>query len=175
MCHLRPLHMGPGILIKAVLQGSFSLMVFGWAQIVMDIQPLVVLITGQGHLHGFSHTYIGASLLAVASALSGKYLSEFGLRLIGREQFLPISWLVAFVSAAIGTFSHVFLDSVMHHDVEPFWPFTSSNALVEVVSMQTLDWICIGSGIVGAVFYFAVASRLAGHDNSDGPRPELKH
>ena len=37
-----PLHMGPGIAVKAVLQGSFSLMVFGWAQIVMDIQPLVV-------------------------------------------------------------------------------------------------------------------------------------
>jgi hypothetical protein len=36
-----PYHMGPGILIKALLQGSFSLMVFGWAQIVMDIQPLI--------------------------------------------------------------------------------------------------------------------------------------
>ena len=40
-----PLHMGPGVLVKAVFQGGFSLMVFGWAQIVMDIQPLVVLLT----------------------------------------------------------------------------------------------------------------------------------
>jgi len=54
-----PFHMGPGILFKALLQGSFSLMVFGWAQIIMDIQPLIVLITGKGHLHGFTHTYIG--------------------------------------------------------------------------------------------------------------------
>ncbi len=38
-----PFHMGPGLLIKAVLQGAFSLMVFGWAQIVMDIQPLVTV------------------------------------------------------------------------------------------------------------------------------------
>ena len=37
-----PFHMGPGILIKSLLQGAFSLMVFGWAQIVMDIQPLFV-------------------------------------------------------------------------------------------------------------------------------------
>ena len=58
-----PFHMGPGILIKALLQGSFSLMVFGWAQILMDIQPLVALITSKGQLHGFSHTYIGASLI----------------------------------------------------------------------------------------------------------------
>jgi len=42
-----PFHLGPGIAIKAVMQGSFSLMVFGWAQIVMDVQPLVVMITGQ--------------------------------------------------------------------------------------------------------------------------------
>lgn len=40
-----PIHMGPGILIKSLLQGSFSLMVFGWTQIVMDIQPLIVLIS----------------------------------------------------------------------------------------------------------------------------------
>ena len=38
-----PLHMGPGILIKSLLQGCFSLMVFGWTQIVMDIQPLLVM------------------------------------------------------------------------------------------------------------------------------------
>ncbi len=76
-----PFHMEPGILIKSFLQGSFSLMVFGWAQIIMDIQPLIVLLTGKGHLHGFSHTYIGASLLALVSALTGKYLSELGLRM----------------------------------------------------------------------------------------------
>jgi hypothetical protein len=47
--------MGTGILIKALLQCSFSLMVFGWSQIVMDLQPLWVLLNGNGHIHGFSH------------------------------------------------------------------------------------------------------------------------
>jgi hypothetical protein len=75
-----PVHMGPGIAVKAVMQGSFSLMVFGWTQIVMDIQPLVVMLTG--HLHGFTHTYLGATLIAVFSALTGKYLSELGLALL---------------------------------------------------------------------------------------------
>ena len=40
-------------------------MVFAWAQIIMDIQPLVVMITGEGHLHGFSHTYVGATLIGI--------------------------------------------------------------------------------------------------------------
>ena len=82
--------MGPGILVKALLQGNFSLMVYGWTQIIMDIQPLIVLLNGEGHLHGFSHTYIGATLIGLGSALTGKYAAEFGLRFIGQTRHLPI-------------------------------------------------------------------------------------
>ena len=117
-----PLHMGPGLLLKGLLQSGFSLMVFGWTQIMMDLQPLVVLITGKGQLHGFSHTYMGATLLAVFAALSGKHLSELGLKILGVSQHKPvrITWLIAFISAFIGGYSHVLLDSIMHADVEPF-------------------------------------------------------
>ncbi|MCV6614523.1 MAG: hypothetical protein OIF35_06055, partial [Cellvibrionaceae bacterium] len=119
-----PFHMGPGILIKTLLQTSFSLMVFAWAQIVMDIQPLIVMLTGEGHLHGFSHTYIGASLLAVFSALSGKYLALLGLYLFEMNPNWQVSipWWVAFLSAFIGTYSHVAIDSIMHADMMPLFP-----------------------------------------------------
>ena len=153
-----PFHMGPGIAIKAILQGSFSLMVFGWSQIVMDIQPLIVLLTGEGHLHGFSHTYLGATLLAIFSALSGKYLSQIGLFILGlnRQWQINITWYVAFVSAFVGTYSHVLLDSVMHRDIEPFFPFTSSNTLLNIISVSDLHKLCIYSGAVGAVLYFVI-------------------
>ena len=151
-----PIHMGPGIVVKAVLQGSFSLMVFGWAQIAMDVQPLVVMISGEGHLHGFSHTYIGATLLAIFSALSGKYLSEIGLFLIGlnKQWQIKIAWWVSFLSAFIGTFSHVLLDSIMHADVEPFFPFTTSNPFLVLISVQSLHRICVYSALIGAILYF---------------------
>lgn len=153
-----PFHMGPGIAVKALLQGSFSLMVFGWAQIVMDIQPLVVMLTGEGHLHGFSHTYVGAILLAVFSALSGKYLSEVGLFVLGlnKQWQVKIAWWVSFISAFTGTFSHVFLDSVMHSDVEPFFPITTSNNFLGLISVQALHKFCLYSGLVGGTLYFAV-------------------
>lgn len=153
-----PLHMGPGIFIKAVLQGSFSLMVFGWTQIVMDIQPLIVIITGEGHLHGFSHTYIGAVLIAIFSALSGKYLSELGLKIIGiaKEQPIKLLWTICFVSAFIGSFSHVLLDSIMHSDVEPFYPVNLSNQLHGLVLISTLHKFCLYSGLIGAAIYYAV-------------------
>ncbi len=139
-----PIHMGPGIALKALLQASFSLMVFGWTQIVMDVQPLVVLITGEGHLHGFSHTYLGASLLAIISALSGRYLSQLGFCLLGinGKEPVEISWPVAFVSAFIGAFSHVAIDSIMHADMPPFFPFQDNNRLLGLVSIETLHKAC---------------------------------
>ena len=107
-----PFHMGPGILAKAMLQGGFSLMVFGWTQIVMDLQPLVAIITGEGHLHGFTHTYIGSSLIAVFSAVTGKYTAELALIMIYKniQQVINIRWRVAYLSAFIGAYSHVILD-----------------------------------------------------------------
>jgi hypothetical protein len=174
-----PFHIGPGIFIKAILQSSFSLMVFGWTQVVMDIQPLIVLITGEGHLHGFTHTYIGATILAVISAISGKYLSQFGLVILGlskdnpvlvlskektravisKDKAIEVFWWVAFLSAFIGSFSHVYLDSIMHADVQPFYPLVLSNHFHGLVSISTLHKVCLYSGLFGGGVFYAVVWR----------------
>jgi len=158
-----PLHMGPGILIKALLQGSFSLMVFGWTQIVMDTQPLLVLIGGEGHLHGFTHTYVGATLIALFSAVSGKYLSEWALVLIsnGAQRGIHIRWRVVILSAFIGSYSHVLLDSIMHADIEPLSPFSPANELLGLMPVEALHSLCIYSGVAGAVAYFALSQLIA--------------
>ncbi|WP_300450222.1 hypothetical protein [Accumulibacter sp.] len=162
-----PFHVGPGLLVKALLQGSFSLLVFAWAQIVMDIQPLVVLMTGEGHLHGFSHTFVGATLIGLGSALTGKYAAEFGLRRMGQFRYLPISWPVAGSSALIGSYSHVLLDGVMHADVQPLSPFLLDNHLFGFVSVTELHKFCLYSGILGIGLYFAI-SRWLRSRNRDG-------
>ena len=151
-------HTGPGIAIKAVLQGSFSLMVFGWAQIIMDLQPLLVLITGAGRLHGFSHTWVGASLLTVVSALTGKYLAGLGLHILNMDQrgTTRIAWWVTVLSAAIGCYSHIILDSIMHIDMTPYYPFSRENHLLGLLSVPMLHKFCVYSGLVGAAVYFAV-------------------
>lgn len=154
-----PFHMGPGLLIKAILQGSFSLMVFGWTQIIMDIQPLLVILTGAGHLHGFSHTYIGATLLAMFSALTGKPLSEWGLQVIGVSPWqnaIRIRWWVVFTSAFIGSYSHVILDSLMHTDMQPFYPFDESNGLLGIVTVNQVYQWCVYVGLFGAALYYIV-------------------
>lgn len=151
-------HMGPGLVIKGLTQGAFSLMVFGWAQIIMDIQPLVVMLTGEGQLHGFSHTYVGASLLGAFAALTGKYLGEIGLFVLGlnRDWQVKIRWPVAVASALIGSYSHVLLDSLMHWDMAPLFPFYDANGLVGILSADAIYQLCVYSGLLGALLFFAV-------------------
>jgi len=155
-----PLHMGPGIVVKAVLQGSFSLMVFGWSQIVIDLQPLVVMLTNQGELHGFSHTLLGATLLGLLCGLTGKHLGELGLRIIRRPQYLPITWRVSFISAFIGTYSHIVIDSIMHVDVFPLSPISTASPIHGIVSIESLTTWCLASAVVGGLVYFVVERTL---------------
>ncbi len=146
--------MGPGLFIKSLLQGSFSLIVFGWSQFIMDLQPLFVMITGEGQLHGFSHTFIGATLIAIFSGFTGKYLSEFLLLAMGFSyQYNRVSWVVAVVSAFIGTYSHVILDAIMHADVQPYFPFSESNELLKIISIEALHNYCMMAGLVGLMVF----------------------
>ena len=158
-----PFHMGPGIFIKSLLRGSFSLMIFGWSQILIDLQPLAVLLRGEGHLHGFSHSWTGATLIALIAAASGRYLAPIGLRLLRLEEDVTryISWKVAFSSAFIGTYSHVALDAIMHRDMEPSMPFSTWNPILGVISVPSLHALCIYSGLIGAVVYLTVSYYLA--------------
>ncbi len=154
-----PIHMGPGILIKSLLHGSFSLMVFGWAQIIMDLQPLIVILTGVGQLHGFSHTYVGATLIAVFAAASGKPLSEYGLVILHiakKNAPIHIAWWVAILSAFIGTHSHVLIDSFMHWDMEPLYPFSPAKQLAGLIGIGALHKYCLYAGLVGTVIYALV-------------------
>lgn len=161
--------MGPGITIKALLQGSFSLMVFGWTQIVMDIQPLIVIITGEGHLHGFSHTYIGASLLGLFAGLTGKYLAELGLWLLSvrRRQRVHIAWWVVITSAFIGSYSHVLIDSIMHTDMFSLYPFSKHNHLLGWISVESLHKLCLYSGLLGSAIYFGLYHYLKGRSDKN--------
>jgi membrane-bound metal-dependent hydrolase YbcI (DUF457 family) len=156
-----PLHMGPAIALKAVAQRRFSLMVFGWSQILMDLQPLYVMLTGEGTLHGFTHTYLGATGIGLVAALSGRPLGEWGLRLLREPQHLPITWRVSFASAFIGSWSHVALDNIMHADLLPFAPFSDARAWYGVIGIDALHMLCIAAAVTGAIAWFLI-QRLRG-------------
>jgi len=156
---ITPLHFGPGVLLKAVLAGTFSFSVFALANILIDIEPVVRVLVGADRLHAHVHTYAGASVIAIPCALAGRPLCEWALRLWNRKLDASLArWLAvpptipplaAWSGALLGAWSHVALDSLMHPDMEPLWPFAPGNALLTLMSLDSLHLLCIGSGVVG--------------------------
>jgi hypothetical protein len=154
-----PFHLGPACAVKAVAGGAFSLTVFGFAQVAMDVEPLVHLLRGEGVVHGYSHTYLGATLVGVFVVLAGRPLCQWllnGWRPDPADRFLTwlrgpgrISWPAAAGAAFLGTYSHVLLDSMIHADVRPFAPFGEGNPLQGLVSFGAMHLLCVGTGLLG--------------------------
>jgi hypothetical protein len=156
-----PFHLGPGAVFKAVGGRHFSFMVFGGAQVLMDIEPLLGILRGSVVLHGCSHTLAGALGIGTVAGIIGRPISTWALRLL-RIPHHPFTWTASFLGAYVGTFSHVLMDALMHPDVQPWWPFSPANGLLAAVPVDWLHIACVASAFVGAA---GVALRFR-HDKS---------
>lgn len=164
-----PLHMGPGLAIKAIAGRRFSVLTFGIAQVAMDIEPLVGLVRGSSVLHGPTHTYLAAFVIAIVVATVSPPICRPILRRWNRELlFHRLGWLVepesfaplpVIAGAFVGTISHIILDSIMHSDISPLAPWSDANALLDLMSIGALHQFCILAGLFGVVGWLSVAWR----------------
>ncbi|MBC8022483.1 MAG: hypothetical protein H7Y14_05150 [Burkholderiales bacterium] len=162
-----PLHMGPGMAIKAIAGERFSLTMFGLAQVAIDLEPLIGIIRKAPELHGWTHTYLGATLIAVLVLFLGRPLCIRIVRWWNAElrrnalDWLAsrdgIGWGAAAAGAFIGTWSHVALDSIMHLDMAPLRPFAAGNALLLATTVDTLYLACLIAGVLGVLLWVGIA------------------
>lgn len=144
-----PFHFGPGAALHAVAPKHVSFLAFCSANIFIDIEPLYYMLTHQYPLHQFFHTYVGATIIMVVTALIFMLSLKLALRIklpnLFRWQSLkPIPiWL----GAAAGSYSHIVLDSVMHSDIVPLSPFSETNILYQLVPLRELHLFCVFSAL----------------------------
>ena len=109
--------------------------------VLMDIEPFYYLFIAQSFpLHRFFHTFLGASFLAL---IIGFVLIKIRKTLDKKLSFFQLNQAKLsnksiYLSAFIGAYSHIILDSFMHRDIKPFWPFTSSNPLLNIISTASI-------------------------------------
>lgn len=151
-----PLHLGVGACCKAVGQRRFSFMIFAGTQVLMDIEPLLGLIFNWQYLHLYTHNLIGATLIGSIALLIGKPISQWVLRSILNYKNWSISWRTAAISAYIGSFSHIFLDAFMHHDVYFFYPWILKNPLLGLLSYSVIFYSCISAILFGSLAWWYV-------------------
>jgi hypothetical protein len=159
-----PFHMGPGLALKAVSGRYFSVLVFGIAQVAMDIEPLIGIVRGSEILHGRTHSYVGATMIGLLVMFLAPPLCRLILSAWNDDlEHRGLSWLrsgdgIGRLSAAtgafFGTYSHVALDSMMHWDVDPYWPWSTSNPLRGLISVNSLYILCVVMGFAGILVWF---------------------
>lgn len=152
-----PFHMGAGMAAKAVLDGRISLIAFGVAQVLMDIEPGVRMLHFGGDLHGWSHTLPGALAIgALATVLSPLLIESIVRRLNAEAKFSKVSWLCSArpprrwavaLGAYVGTLSHLFLDGLMHRDMHPFAPFTNATPFFGLLDHDNVYRWCAIAGL----------------------------
>lgn len=158
-----PFHFGPGFLVKACSPDRFQLSSFIVANVLIDLEVLYFMATGQTPLHQYCHTYvagIGLGLLAGVGTFGVMQLADRTLAAAGfvttKKSSPKLETLRDYLIAGLlGGVSHIFLDSCMHHDMHPLWPFVAGSPLAGVIGVGTLHLGLAVMGLLGAFLWFA--------------------
>lgn len=141
-----PFHFGPGLLLKAAAPRAVSFSAFAAANVAIDVESLVNLLTGRYPVHATLHTFAASLLVGV---LAGGAVGLFGRwRRTRSPEFLPRP---ALTGGLLGGMSHPFLDGIMHGDIRPFLPLTEENPLYRLVGLDALHSACVVAALLGTV------------------------
>lgn len=122
--------------------------------VIIDVETLYYMIHGTPPLHRFLHTFFGTTFAVIAT------MALFVVcRWVANRYWLPnlFGWRVLslgseIIGAVIGAWSHVVLDGIMHSDMRPFAPFSTSNPMYRLIDLDVLHQGCMVSGVVGLAY-----------------------
>ncbi len=172
-------HFGPAIAVKSVRSARFSMLVFAFTQLLIDLEVVYWFLRGENHPHRFFHSFTGAVFITAVGLLVGKPIGDLFLRnwrRVATDRLKavfcpprPIPWPAALAGAFFGAVSHVVLDGLIHADQQPFFPFVTGNPLVGRVGNQAVYGFCLVTGAMGVVLTWRSIRRGRKFPRSAGP------
>ena len=160
-----PVHFGLGALPGGHTSKWFSFRTFCFANVAIDVEALIRIPFGLYPIHDWMHTFLLGTLVPIALLFPiGRpfclWVSRMWNRLAKDTRYdrirIPerIDAIPALVGVLLGSLSHVFLDAIMHPDMQPFRPFSDGNPFLDGVSIGVLHAGLFGAGLVGALLYW---------------------
>jgi hypothetical protein len=123
-----PYHFGPSGFIALAMRKWIDIPVFVLANVVIDIEVLVVVFFDLGRpIHRYCHTLaIGTAVGAVWGIAAYLLLRRplEGLMALARIRY-KAGLVKMIISGALGAALHVLIDGIYHFDVHVFWPSRS--------------------------------------------------
>jgi len=149
-----PFHFGPSSWIGLILFKIFDFSTLLISSVIVDIEPFCVLFFNLDYpLHGFFHSFLGGSIVAVLTAMILYYLKDrikkimAIFKLAQDSSFNKILWTSFF-----GVYFHLLLDAFLYKDMKPFYPL-ENNPFLGLFSSQQIYLFCGLSFLVGILFY----------------------
>lgn len=154
-----PYHLGPGLLFGLLFLSFVDFPTFLVASVIVDIEPFLVLMLNLKYpLHGFFHSLIGGTIVALILAL---VMAKIRDRLTPLMSFFKLEQKVSLKkilgAAFSGIYIHILLDSRLYTDIQPFYPL-SENPFLSTGILAGLDSyiFSIWSFIVAIIIYVTI-------------------
>ena len=149
-----PYHLGPALLMGVIFFPFIDIIAILVGSIILDIEPFLILTIGSGQpLHGISHTYLVATIVALLTtgiiwALRGPLYEILSIFRINQEPSIKKIGM----SSILGTYSHVLMDSFLYPEMNPLFPILG-NPFLGLVSAALIYQFCFYCGIAGLFVY----------------------
>lgn len=126
------------------------------ANVIVDLEPFLVILLGLDYpLHGFFHSFVGGTIVAVALAvvmfkssnIIGKVMKFFRL-----DQ--KVTWKSIIAASLLGVYVHILLDTPLYPDIRPFYPLDLNPYFFSDMSIAiSIYMFCIFSFLAGSIVY----------------------
>jgi len=150
-----PFHPGPSSWMGLIRFKFLDFPTFLLASVIVDIEPFAVMFLGLHYTtHGFFHSFVGGSIIAMLVAFAMYYLRNVVrkfttiFRLEQDSSFKKILW-----TTFLGVYFHIILDAPLYTDIQPFYPL-ASNPLLGLFSSSQIYFFSSVSFLVAIVLYF---------------------
>jgi membrane-bound metal-dependent hydrolase YbcI (DUF457 family) len=151
-----PFHLGPALCLGIPLRKYIHAPTFILANVILDIEPLLVLLLGLRYpLHGYFHTFIAAIGIGIAFGLV-MFLLERPMHPLYKRLLLetdaPFKKSQFRIAGVLGIMLHVLFDAPLYYDIKPFYPLTA-NPLYGWASSSEIYLLSAWMGVLGIIFY----------------------
>ena len=150
------------MLAKAFGPQQFWLTSYITANILIDLEVLYYLSRNDQPIHRYLHTYAGGIAIGLLAGLLMFGVVKTLCRVLPADSIwgervakTPKRRLLwqSLVAGLIGGVTHILLDSFMHAEMNPFWPFVDGNALTGMITMRALHIGLAVIGFFGLIFW----------------------
>ena len=153
-----PYHFGPSGFIALAFRKWIDVPVFVLANVVVDIEVLVIRILGLGYpVHRYCHTLLIGAVVGVAWGLAAYPFRGVFKRLMDLIRIpYRTGLLKMLISGMLGVWLHVLIDGVYHYDVRLFWPSKSIylwRTTQRRLGKEQIETLCLCFLLAAAVLY----------------------